>query len=104
MGRAELTELEKQFHHAMIGVADFANQHRFGTRFRQMIHRHGALDAAKRLLATRDTQTGLTKLWELKELGKSMEALVVQERFRPLFSEGEIAEARRRLDDMGHVD
>lgn len=99
-----MTELEKRFHHAMIGVADFANQHRFGFRFRQMIGRHGAVDAAKRLLATRDTQAGLTKLWELKELGKSMEALVVQERFGPLFSEGEIAEARRRLVDLRHVD
>ncbi len=29
--------LETQFHHAMIGVADFANTHGFGIRFRQMI-------------------------------------------------------------------
>jgi hypothetical protein len=27
---------------------------------------------------------------------------VIQERFRPLFTEGEIAEARRRLDELGY--
>jgi len=31
-----------------------------------------------------------------------MEALVIQERFRPLFTEEEIAEARRRLDELGY--
>jgi hypothetical protein len=98
----EMGNLEEQFHHAMIGVADFANQHKFGIRFRQMIDEHGAVDAAKRLLATRDIQTGLMRLWEMKSLGKSMEALVIQERFRPLFSEAEIAEAHRRLEELGY--
>ena len=44
--------LDEQFHHAMIGVADFANQHKFGIRFRKMIDEYGAVDTAKRLLAT----------------------------------------------------
>jgi hypothetical protein len=43
----------------------------------------------------------LIKLWELGQLGKSMEALVVQERFQPLFSQAEINEARRRLTELG---
>jgi hypothetical protein len=51
--------LENEFHHAMIGVADFANQHKFGIRFHQMIDEHGAIETAKRLLATREIQTGL---------------------------------------------
>jgi len=57
-----LENLEKQFHHDMIGVADFANQHHFGIRFREMIDEHGEVEAAKRLLATRDIQTGLMRL------------------------------------------
>ncbi len=97
-----MTNLENQIHHAMIGVADFANQHKFGIRFRQMIDVHGAVDAAKRLLATHDIQAGLMRLWEMKSLSKSMEALVIQERFRSLFSEEEITEARRRLDELGY--
>jgi hypothetical protein len=31
-----MDSLEKQFHHAMIGVADFANQHNFSIRFRHL--------------------------------------------------------------------
>jgi hypothetical protein len=94
--------LEQEFHHAMIGVADFANQHKFGIRFRQMIDEHGAVGAAKRLLATRDIQTGLMRLWEMKSLDKSMEAQVIQERFRSLVTIEEIGEARRRLDELGY--
>ncbi len=97
-----MDELEKQFHHAMIGVADFANQHKFGFRFRQMIDEHGAVESAKRLLATREIQTGLMRLWEMGSLSKSMEALVIQERFQPLFTPEEIAEARRRLEELGY--
>lgn len=44
-----MTALENQFHHAMIGIADFANEHKFGYRFRQMIGDYGAVVAAKRL-------------------------------------------------------
>ena len=94
--------LEKQFHHSMIAIADFANQHKFGIRFRQMIDEYGAVEAAKRLLATREIQTGLMRLWEMKSLSKSMEALVIQERFRPLFTEEEVAEAHRRLEELGY--
>ena len=41
------------------------------------------------------------RLWEMKSLSKSMEALVIQERFRPLFTPKEIAEAHRRLAELG---
>ncbi len=94
--------IEDGFHHAMISVADFANQHRFGIRFRQMIEQHGSIDAAKRLLASREIQTGLLRLWELSALDKSMEALVLQERFKTLFSEEEIQEAHRRLEELNY--
>jgi hypothetical protein len=97
-----MIELENQFHHAMIVVADFANQNQFGNRFRRMIDKHGAVETAKRLLATQEMQTGLMQLWEIKSLSKSMEALVIQERFQSLFTEAEITEARRRLDELGY--
>jgi hypothetical protein len=35
-------------------------------------------------------------------LDKSMEALVVHERFQPLFTEAEIQEAHRRLEELGY--
>jgi hypothetical protein len=98
-----MENLEDQFHHAMIGVADFANQHHFGIRFRQMLGEYGGVGTAKRLLAKPDFQTGLFELSRLHSLSKSMEAFVIQERFRPLFTAAEIAEARRRLDELGYV-
>ena len=85
-----------------MGVADFANRHKFGIRFRQMIEEFGAQEAAKWLLASREIQPGLMRLWEMGSLDKSMEALVVHERFQPLFTEAEIQEAHRRLEELGY--
>ncbi len=99
-----MLDLETQFHHAMIGVADFAYKHKFGIRFRQMIEAHGAVDTARRLLATHEIQTGLMRLWEMEALHISMEALIVQERFQTLFSETEIAEAHHRLDELEYFE
>ena len=42
------------------------------------------------------------RLWELGALDKSMEALVLQDRFQPLFSQPEIDEAHRRLDRLDY--
>ncbi len=41
------------------------------------------------------------RLWELKLLDHSMEATVLQERFRSLFTEVELQEARWRLEELG---
>jgi hypothetical protein len=67
-----MMSLEDQFNHAMIGVADFANSHKFGFKFRQMIEQHGAVGAARRLLARQAIQPGQMRLWELKSLSKSI--------------------------------
>jgi hypothetical protein len=98
-----MSELEKQFHNAMIGVYENAKNHDyFATYFKRMIDQYGGLGAAKRLLAKPGIQEGLMKLWELGQLDQSMEALVIQERFRSLFTKVEINEARRRLDELGY--
>ncbi len=95
--------LEEKFHHAMIGVYENAKEHAyFATYFKRMIDQYGGVGAAKRLLAKAGIQEGLMKLWELGCLDQSTEALVIQERFRSLFSEDEIAEARRRLSELGY--
>ncbi len=94
--------LEKEFHHAMIGVADFANAHRFGFRFRQMLGEYGGVETAKRLLAKGEIQSGLWELAQINTLDKSMEAYVIKENFLPLFCKEQIDEARRRLDELGY--
>ena len=99
---ADKSNLEKEFHHAMISVADFANAHGFGYRFRQMLGEFGGVGTAKRLLAKRDIQSGLWELSQLGALDKSMEAFVIQEHFHALFCEDQIKEALRRLAELGY--
>ena len=72
------------------------------TYFLRMVGEHGGVAAAKRLLSAPEAQAGLTRLWELGRLDISMEALVVQERWRPLFSDAERQAARDRLSAYGY--
>ncbi len=98
-----MATIEDEFHRAMIAVYETAKDHDyFATYFKQMLDEHGGVQTAKRLLAKAEAQQGLTRLWELNLLDHSMEALVIQERFQPLFTDEEITEARRRLEELGY--
>lgn len=96
--------LENKFHQAMLGIYEQANDacEYNPTRFLQMVQEHGGIETARRLLAKDEVQSGLTTLWECHRLDLSMEALVIQPRFRSLFTELEIATARERLEAFGY--
>jgi hypothetical protein len=68
--------------------------------FRMLLSEHGAVGTARRLLDRRPAQHGLTRLWELRELERSVEFVVLLPWFRHLFEEEELAEARRRLEGL----
>ena len=90
--------LEAEFHRAMLKIYDDAAE--VGcrpTRFLKMVHEHGGVVAARRLLSAREAPLGFTELWQRERLDISMEALVVQERWQPLFSDEERQAARDRL-------
>ena len=72
----------------------------FASYFKQMLDRYGGVETAKRLLADSEPQQGLYRLWELDALDISLEATVLQERFRTLFTDDERDEAKRRLADL----
>lgn len=97
-----MTPTEKAFEEAMLDIYEQAKEyHYYPNYFLRMVKQYGAVDAAKRLLASENPTYGLTKLWELKRLDLSMEALVIQPRFQPLFTPDEVAKAEqtlRRLD------
>jgi hypothetical protein len=98
-----MDKLEEQFHHAVMSSNEKAKTLGYNaTYFQRMLDQYGSLETARRLLSKPGIQEGLMKLWELDCLDESMEALVVQQRFRPLFTEAEIAEATRRLDELGY--
>ena len=94
--------LEEEFDREMHEIYRIGEDHGYrSVIFLQMIEKHGGVEAAKRLLATDDPQTGLFRLYDLHLLNHSMEALVMRDRYQSLFSAEEIATARTRLEELG---
>ena len=73
------------------------------TRFLNLVNQIGGLETARQLLRSDVHPEGLTALWELGRLDLSMEALVLQESWRVLFTAAELRLARRRLQRLGYV-
>lgn len=95
--------LENEFHREMEGIYHVAASLGYRpTYFLQMVQQHGGVSAVKQLLNAPEAQSGLTKLWELGRLDISMEALVVQERWIPLFGDAERQAAWERLQAFGY--
>jgi hypothetical protein len=95
--------LEAEFTQALEGTVEAAKARNYiPTYFMQMLGELGGVETAKRLLAKSELQTGLYELWRLGLLKDSMEAVVLQDKFRSLFTPEEIAEARRRLEELGY--
>ena len=97
------TRLEDEFHRALENhvYADFKS-HSFPMFLLQAIRRHGGVFAAKQLLGISPVRSGLIELSEQGRLDLSVESLMLQERWRPLFTARELNLARRRLKDLGY--
>lgn len=97
------TRLADEFHRAIENhvYADFKS-HSFPMFLLQAMRRHGGVLAAKQLLGISPVRSGLTKLCKQGRLDTSVEALMLQERWKPLFSGDELNLARRRLKDLGY--
>jgi hypothetical protein len=101
----EPADLTQHFHRAMLGVFERVSAACPGYRptyFLRMVVERGGLDAARALLAEQRVLDGFTELWNRHRLDLSMEALVLEPRWRSLFTTAELAEARRRLIEAGH--
>jgi len=66
-------------------------------RFFGMLTEHGGLRTAQILLSNPEISSGFGELWLRGAQDLTVEALVVQPRWRPLFSEEELARAESRL-------
>lgn len=99
---SSMAELEERFHLAAVDLYNRAKREfgYNGARYLQRVHELGGVDAAKELLASPDMQSGLMRLWEEKRLDLSIEALVVVEPWRELFSSDQIAAAERNLRSL----
>jgi len=93
----------EEFTQALEGTIGAAKSHGYSpTIFMRMLTEYGGVKTAKRLLVSKEPQTGLFQLYHLGLLGDSMEAVVLQEKYHSLFNEDELAEAHRRLEELGY--
>jgi hypothetical protein len=96
--------LEAEFDQAMRKVSEESIARGYApTKFMQMVEKYGGLETSRRLLAESEAQSGLFTLWELDLLDESMEAWVIKPKFRSLFTPIELAEARRRLEELNYA-
>ena len=97
-------ELESEFHQAMVGIYEEAKEFDYhATRFLGMVVGMGGLAAAQTLLQGDKVSDGFAELWREDRLDLTVEALVLCEPWRDLFTPNELAEAQRRLDEAGYV-
>lgn len=74
------------------------------TRYLQMLHDKRGLETARILVLADQPSEGYTALWERKRLDLTVEALVLQPDWLPLFAEEPqlLERARRRLTEYGY--
>jgi hypothetical protein len=95
--------LTAMFHQEMVSVYERA-QREVGynaTVFLRMVSERGGLGAARYLLDAAGTSAGFAALFERGRLDLTVEAVVLQERWRKLFNESQLDRARDRLTQLG---
>jgi hypothetical protein len=100
----ELSRLEQRFDAAMMNVyrRALSECHYNATRFLQMLYDHRGLETARILLHASDVSDGYVALWERKRLDLTVEAVVLAEEWRPLFTDQEREIAQKRLAEYGY--
>ena len=101
-----IDNLEQKFHLEMLLVYENAlKKCNYKAKiFKRMVEEHGGLEAAKRLLCTEEYSYGFTQLAINKRLDLSMEATIIKEPWKQLFSEEELSIARTKLEDWNFFD
>jgi hypothetical protein len=101
------SELETRFDDAMMRIYVRAkNEVRYNaTRYLQMLHDHRGLETARILVMADQPSEGYTALWERSRLDLTVEALVLQPEWQPLFAQEPklLERARRRLAEYGYT-
>ena len=97
--------LEDDFHQAMLNIYEHAGREAgyWAHYFLRAVRRYGGLEYARRMLQVRKNdsiQKGFQALIDAGRIDISMEALVLRPEFMPLFTNAEIQEARRRLQEI----
>jgi hypothetical protein len=99
------SRLELRFHEEMVNIYRRAKAecHYNANRFLQMVSETGGLGAARSLLAASVLSDGFTALWQCGRLDLTVEALVIKSPWCTLFTDYELAIARKRLEELGYA-
>jgi hypothetical protein len=71
------------------------------TGFLQMLGKHGPIATTIQLVM--GNHEGFERLWELRRLDLSVEAIILREPFRVLFSPEVLGQAEQKLRDVGYL-
>ncbi|HEX7484983.1 MAG TPA: hypothetical protein VF332_02445 [Vicinamibacterales bacterium] len=98
------SEIEAQFHEAMLNIYKRAKTeaHYPANRFLGMVVEMGGLATARYLLHAEKVSDGYTALWERGRLDLTVEAMILDAKWRPLFADDERAIAVARLQQYGY--
>ena len=101
-----MLSLESEFNDAMLGIYKSALKecNYRATAFLGMVVEHGGVQTAKRLLSTSVMQSGLYELFECGRLDLTVETLVLQPEYQGLFEPEELAEAKKRIEELQSID
>lgn len=103
MSEQQNQQLQNELHRALVEVAKSAKGIGYNpTIFNQMIATEGGYNTAKKLINSPKTSTGFDKLWEFNRLDLSTEAVILRQKFRPLFTKEELEIAKSRLSEYGY--
>jgi hypothetical protein len=97
----QMQDLERAFDLAMMDVYRRARTEANynAARFFQMLNEHRGLGTARILLHAPNVSEGYTALHERGHLDLTVESLILQKKWHPLFSDQERTIARQRLAD-----
>ena len=73
------------------------------TRLMDYINKYGGYEAAVKYISTESNVQDFAVLWEHERLDLSVEALITQEKYRPLFSEDILAFCDRKLKEYSYA-
>ena len=99
-------QLEQEFNQAMFKIYYSAKEIGYtASKFFQMLEQHGGLQTARNLINASTISSGYTRLWKLKRLDLSVEAVVHENsEWHPLFTAEELERCRKRLSEIGYFD
>lgn len=101
------SQLEREFHARLLAVYQSAKEAGYNaTRFLSMLSERGGLETARILLGAATVSDGYSALWELGRLDLTVEAVILEEPWRELFTPVERRTAIRRLQEYqfpGHL-